>query len=288
MQAQAFFAGRAYLGRPTQPQAISFWEYRRRLFVANHLPRLALLLAAAALYTSASSPWVASPWRPAVLPAWAVPEPALVVAPVSEPVAADLAASDQPAPSVPALGHGLASRPGLSEASITNILIAISFLDGYEIEPGGQLSFDDVARTWDFREDERYRWGPATARYGPILMRGGGVCWLSTALWRAALAAGLRTDYRQNHYGLVSLLGAGSDATNILVIRNDSAVPITVRAWLDDEDVNVALFADEPLDRTARIRGPERLGRGSYVLHQDVFWADGRVTTSPFQSGYYW
>ena len=62
-----------------------------------------------------------------------------------------------------------------------------------------------------------------------------------------------------------------------------------VRAWVDDENVNVALFHEGTLGRSAQIRGPERLGPGRYVLYQDVTWADdGSVTSAPFYSGYYW
>jgi vancomycin resistance protein YoaR len=185
-------------------------------------------------------------------------------------------------------GHGLAPLAGLDDASRINIQLAIDLLDGTVVEPGAQLSFDDVARTWDFREDPRYVWGWGTSSYGLIHMRGGGVCWVSTALWRAALVGGLETDLRANHYGLVRLLGAGTDATNTLVLRNNSSEPITVRAWVDDENVNVALFHEGNLGRSAQIRGPERLGPGRYALYQDVTWADGTVTTSPFYSGYFW
>ena len=96
---------------------------------------------------------------------------------------------------------------GMGEAAVTNIGIAISLIDGAVIQPGERFSFDDTARTWDFNEDPIYVWGTATTTRGIIPMRGGGVCWLSTALWRATLAAGLRTDFRENHYGLIDQFG---------------------------------------------------------------------------------
>lgn len=186
------------------------------------------------------------------------------------------------------VAHGMAYVGGTGEAAITNVAIAISFLDGAVIEPGARLSFDDTARTWDFNEDPLYVWGTATTTRGIIPMRGGGVCWLSTALWRATLAAGLRTDFRENHYGLVDQLGAGLDATNTLVIRNDSPAAITVRASLEEDEVHVSLLSDGPLDRTANVDGPFAAGRGGHVIYQDVTWADGRKTSSEFVSRYYW
>ncbi len=222
-----------------------------------------------------------------------VSDPALLGEPVLAPSVAEMRAAAMPetnrvASTVRVAGHGLAPVAGLDDASRTNIQLAVYLLDGTVMEPGAQLSFDDVARTWDFREDPRYVWGWGTSSYGLIHMQGGGACWVSTALWRAALVAGLRTDFRDNHYGLVHSLGAGTDATNTLVIRNNLSEPITVRAWVDDENVNVALFYEGTLGRSAKIRGPERLGPGRYVLYQDVTWDDSSVTTTPFYSGYSW
>lgn len=253
-------------------------------------------MATLALYPMAGSPWAASPAVERLAPRAVLPisDPALLREPLLSPSLADQEAALASTPAAEltvtarAAGHGLAPIGSLDLDSRTNILIAIEFLDGYVIEPGARLSFDDVARTWDFREDPRYVWGWGTSAYGLVRMRGGGACWVATALWRSALAAGLRTDYRQNHFGLVPLLGAGSDATNTLIVRNNSAVPITVRAWMDEDDVNVALFPDGDLDRMGQIRGPDRLGPGRYALYQDVTWDDGTRTTSPFYSGYYW
>lgn len=298
-----------WVGRPgalTAPQAIPIGEYRRRLFVETQLPKLAVLLAAMALYSSTASPWIIANW-PAdnvhTEVATAVPREALreasigslaepFMAEAAVPLAAELETAESAAPAsisgVRFLAQGQAAAGPLTGSARTNALIAIELIDGYVIAPGARFSFDEVARTWDYREDPRYLWNWGTSRFGMVPMRGGGVCWVSTALWRAALWAGIPTEHRQNHVGLVSSLGIGTDATNTLVIRNDSDVPITLRAWMDDEDVNVALLADQRLDRVGRVRGPVRQGPGRYVLYQDVIWAGGAETTSAFHSGYYW
>lgn len=290
-----------WAGRPgplTYPQAIPIADYRRKQLLGSSLPWLALLLAAFAIYAAAASPWSRPQWTSeigtAVAPAEVRREAALA-SPSSEIVAAidSVEPIVSPAPveataAIRFLAQGQATVGGLAGTALTNALISIAFVDGTVIQPGAQFSFDEVARTWDYREDPRYYWSFGTSRYGLIPMRGGGVCWVSTALWRAALWAGLPTDFRENHSGVVDTLGIGTDATNTLVIRNDSTVPITVRAWLDDSDVNVALISSESIGRTARVRGPERLGPGRYVLNQDITWADGTKTTSSFYSGYYW
>ena len=293
----AVWAGRA--DRLTYPQAIPIGDYRRKLFLETQLPRLALLLAMLVLYSSSVSPWF-RPYSGANLGPLLAPVEAsreqveLAAAAAAEATAASLsevAVDVTPANAAPGmryLAQGQTGRGGIGGAALTNALISVAFIDGYVIQPGEAFSFDDVARTWDGREDPRYLWSVGTSRYGLVDMRGGGACWVSTALWRAALWAGLPTEYRQNHLGVVQSIGIGTDATNTVVIRNDSTVPITVRAWIDEEDVNVALLAAQSLGRTARVRGPDRLGPGSYLLHQDVRWPDGTQTTAHFPSGYYY
>lgn len=267
--------------------------YRRQKLTAHVRPRLPFALVATAIYVLTASPWaVVTPFQgaqttiPGVSAATFGPSLMAVGAATGDFAAISEAEMVVAGPSE--VAHGMAYVGGTGQAALTNIEIAISFLDGAVIAPGGQLSFDDTARTWDFNEDPIYVMGTATSTRGIIPMRGGGVCWVSTALWRATLAAGLRTDFRENHYGLVDQLGAGTDATNTLIIRNDSPLPITVRASLEDDEVHVSLLADEPLDRTADIDGPFPAGRGGHVIHQDVTWADGQTTSSQFVSRYYW
>jgi hypothetical protein len=188
----------------------------------------------------------------------------------------------------PPIAVGSAPLYGIGGPALTNIEIALGLVDGVVIQPGQRMSFDDIARTWDFREDQRYVPGPATSARGLITMRGGGVCWLSTAIWRAALDAGLATELRENHLGALSLLAPGYDATNTLVIANDSDIPLTLRVWRDEDRVYASFHGDKPLERKAALRGPEKLGPGYYVLYQDVAWPDGSETTTEFISRYAW
>ncbi|HZT08088.1 MAG TPA: VanW family protein [Chloroflexota bacterium] len=274
-------------------QAIPMAVYRRRLLLNQVRPYTAALCAMIVFYqASLLVSGVRAPLE-TVLPARILYRP---VAP--ECTGGDAACVDRPdllapeavpvpAPPPPA-GQGAASLSGVGYVALTNIKIAVNFLDGTVIPPGEQLSFDDVAHTWDFQEDPIYLMSVATSIHGLIPMRGGGVCWLSTALWNAALEAGLETDFRENHYGLVPILGPGLDATNTLVIRNDSSTPITVHAWIDAGGVHAELDPEQPLDRTATVDGPVPLGGGSYVTYQTISWADGTEDTNEFYSHYYW
>jgi len=277
-------------------QAVPLAVHQRRALLGQVRPRIPLLLTAAAIFGLTVSPSSSlNPKQTSVASEPLALSQVLVGAMLSATgayaaIVAEVAATIDvaAAPEPVTIARGSASVSGIGAAAATNVEIAISFVDGVVIEPGGQLSFDDTARTWDFREDPSYVMGTATSARGLIAMRGGGVCWLSTALWRAALAAGIRTDFRESHYGLVDPLGPGLDATNTLVIRNDAPVAITVRAWLDEDDVHVDLLADGPLDRTAIVEGPHRVGLGRYVAYQEVTWDDGRATSSEFPSWYLW
>lgn len=186
------------------------------------------------------------------------------------------------------LAEAGASTAHLDEAGLFNVLIALSFVDGIVIPSGERLVFDDIARTWDYREDPSYVIGKATSVRGLVDMRGGGVCTVSTALWRAALATGLRTDRRQSHNGLMEPGDPGLDATNTLIIANDSNEAVTVHVWLDGDVVRARLLAEAGLDRVASISEPQRIGNGRWLVEQEVTWADGRTATNRFASQYYW
>lgn len=178
----------------------------------------------------------------------------------------------------------------VDETKLYNIQVGVNFLNGAAIPPGGNLSFDDVARSWDGREDDAYQigWGTSCER-GLVPMKGGGVCAVSTALWRAALKAGLETVRRKNHSGRIDTYNPpGLDATNTLIIANDSSVTITVTALLDGDILKVELIGDKPPDRVATIRGPFPIGELEYVVYQNIRFSNGSTITNTFYSSYCW
>ncbi len=170
-----------------------------------------------------------------------------------------------------------------------NAAIAVRRLDGATLSPGQRLSFDDVARSWDGREDEAYLVSRGTSCTGGLVtMRGGGVCYVSTALWRAWMEAGLKTVQRVSHSGLLDDFGAGYDAANTLVVENDSPANLRLVVRLEGDVITVDVMGDRPPDRRAAIRGPVKQSEGRYVVYQDVEWLDGRRSSAAFQSLYCW
>jgi len=178
----------------------------------------------------------------------------------------------------------------VDEVKLHNIQVGVNFLNGAAIPPGGSLSFDDAARSWDGREDDAYQmgWGTSCER-GLVPMKGGGVCAVSTALWRATLEAGLETVRRKSHSGRVETYNPpGLDATNTLIIANDSSATITVTAFLDGDILKIELIGDKAPDRIATIRGPFPTGELEYVVYQDIRFSDGSAITNTFYSSYCW
>ncbi|MEZ4657779.1 MAG: VanW family protein [Caldilineaceae bacterium] len=103
------------------------------------------------------------------------------------------------------LPNGLARR-------VRNIEVAASKLEGVVIPPGHQFSFNknvqDVSAANGF-EDSLIIWGDQTA-----VGVGGGVCQVSTTVFRAAYNGGMPIEERYNHGYVVSWYGApGLDAT---------------------------------------------------------------------------
>jgi VanW like protein len=181
-----------------------------------------------------------------------------------------------------------ASTAHLDDPGLFNALNAIGFVDGTVLPAGARFVFDDVARTWDYREDPSYVPGRATSVRGFITMRGGGVCAVSTAGWRAALDAGLRTDRRQPHSGLIQPDYAGVDATNTLIVANDTQEALTLHVWLDGDEVRAQLLADGDLGRSATVTEPQRVGNGRWLVEQHITRDDGTGSVNRFLSQYYW
>ncbi len=278
----------------SRTQAIPIAEYRRRIFLAQFGPPALSIILATVVFTLGTAAWEYLV-LPGLLPQSFIQDSplGLIIRTVPKPAFEKTATAEgtlvAPGPRDPnVVGLGRASIGGAGGSALANMRIAMSFVDGTVIQPGEQFSFDDVAESWDFRENPKYLPSLATSARGPIVMRGGGVCWVSTAIWRAALEAGIATDFRENHFGYVAPLGAGLDATNTLVIRNNSSVPLTVRTWEEGGYVMASLVADGKLDRMAEVSAPKQIGKGSWVAYQTVYWDDGDVTTHAFYSRYYW
>ena len=169
-----------------------------------------------------------------------------------------------------------------------NAKIAVDRLDGAILTPGQRLNFDDVARSWDGHEDLAYLVSRGTSCTGGLVtMRGGGVCYVSTAIWRAWMRAGLKTVERVSHSGLLDDFGAGFDAANTLIVENDSPTTLRLGVRFVGDEILVTITGSEAPDRRSTVSTPVQRGNG-YVVVQDVQAADGRRWSASFDSHYCW
>lgn len=139
------------------------------------------------------------------------------------------------------------------EASMTNTQKAAALLSGVRIDAGGTLSFNAIvgARTAEsgYVEAEEPAYGAGAVGLG------GGLCQLSTALYRAALLGALTVEERHAAVFPVSYCEIGQEAAVSdqgldLVLRNptDNPVFVSARVYPDGEAAvcEVQLFG-EPL-----------------------------------------
>ena len=159
------------------------------------------------------------------------------------------------------VGRSVTYFQGSSAARVHNIDLTTQQFAGVLIPPGAAFSFNETVGPITVAEgyaDAAIIWGDRTA-----VGVGGGVCQVSTTIFRAALNAGLPIEERHNHGYVVSWYGLpGQDATIYtphvdLKFRNDTAAYLLVQPTLDTARGVLAfdLFGTRP-DRTVRLTDP--------------------------------
>jgi vancomycin resistance protein YoaR len=151
---------------------------------------------------------------------------------------ARLPSEEQP---IAAFATGLESR---TRAQIHNVRLALSALDGQVILPGKEFSFNRAVGSWT--ADQGYVRAPVSYAGEKTLDWGGGVCQASTALYNAALLAGLPIRERHRHHWPTTYAPPGQDAAvaypNIdLRIVNSLPSPVRISARISGDTIVVAL-----------------------------------------------
>jgi vancomycin resistance protein YoaR len=150
---------------------------------------------------------------------------------------------------------------GSSAERMRNVAVAADKFDGVVIPPDGIFSFnqyvEDVSAANGF-EDSLIIWGDRTA-----VGIGGGVCQVSTTVFRSAYAAGLPIVERYNHGYVVSWYGEpGLDATIFTPtvdfrFRNDTGAYLLMEPVMnaDAGTLTINLYGTKP-DRQVMISAP--------------------------------
>lgn len=146
-------------------------------------------------------------------------------------------------------------------ASLTNLSLALEAINKLVIPPGAEFSFNGAVGPR--LESRGYEPGLMYQQGQVIDGVGGGVCIASTALYNAALLAGLPILERWMHSGPVSYAEPARDASVVygvkdLRIQNSTPYPVWIRATVTDGRVNVSLlsYQKSPYQIVLREEGP--------------------------------
>ncbi len=192
-----------------------------------------------------------SPERTAVLPL-ALVEPAVNMHAIDRIVLRDVVA------------EGTTNFKGSSADRVHNIAVAAAAVDNTVVPPGAVFSFNqaigDVSAEYGYR-DSLIIWGDRTA-----VGIGGGVCQVSTTVFRAAYYGGFPIEERWNHGYIVSWYGTpGLDATIYtptidLKFRNNTDNFIVVKSEMDEArgTLTFKIYGEKP-PWEVEVTGPEVL-----------------------------
>jgi len=166
------------------------------------------------------------------------------------------------------IGQGFSTFAGSISGRVHNIVLAASRLNGMLIKPGDTFSFNDALG--DISAATGYQSAYIIKDGRTVLGDGGGVCQVSTTLFRAALNAGLPIEERHAHAYRVHFYEDGGfkpglDATVYapnydLKIRNDTQSYILIQANIDTRKQTI----------TFELYGT-RDGRVSQILNHTVW-----------------
>lgn len=193
------------------------------------------------------------------------------------------------------IGEGVSNFRGSPKNRIHNITVGAAKFNGVLIKPGEEFSFINTLGPVD-----------ETTGYLPELVikvdktipeYGGGMCQVSTTMFRAALNSGLKITARTNHaYPVQYYAPQGLDATVYipkpdLKFVNDTPAYILVQTRIEGTQLLFDFYGTSD-GRQAKLVGPFVTSRGAdgamkTVVTQEVYDKDGNlVRKSEFKSNY--
>jgi hypothetical protein len=173
------------------------------------------------------------------------------------------AAARRPMPQLAVLGTATTSYFGSYSERVNNIARGAGRMNGLVVQPGGTFSFN--ASIGDTGSESGFVDGYAIVGGRLEKVVGGGICQLSTTLYRAVFNAGLQIVSRRNHSYVINFYEnvAGWDATVFAPYtdfkwRNDSAGPVWIFTSTnpDKATVTYSLFG-YPDGRKTTMVGPQ-------------------------------
>ncbi len=132
-----------------------------------------------------------------------------------------------------------------NKTRVSNIALAARIVDGAVIHPGAVFSLN--ATLGPRTSNRGFDFAPVIASDNVLRQGvGGGICQYATTLFNAVFFAGLPVVERHAHSLYISHYPIGRDATVSwgsadFKFRNDTGKDITIRSWVQDDHVTVAL-----------------------------------------------
>lgn len=162
-----------------------------------------------------------------------------------------------PAPQIKSLGQ---ARMAIPAAAAQNVGRAAARIDGQMIAPGATFSFLDVLG--EVSRATGYQPGQAIVNNQVVTSIGGGICYVSTVLYRAIFQGGFAVLERHPHSLALAAFSdqpgfdAAVDTSGVdLRWRNDTGQPVVVVARLSGGALTVTLWGQGD-GRTTTVRGP--------------------------------
>lgn len=149
-----------------------------------------------------------------------------------------------------------------SAARINNIKLAANAINGIILMNGEIFSFNE--HVGERTKERGFQAAPVLedGNYKPGI--GGGICQVSSTLYRAMLDSGMKVVERKAHGLPPSYIGLGLDATvswdNIdLKLKNDLGYPLLIEAYLKEKKLYISLYSNS------------KLKNRTYIIKNDVY-----------------
>ncbi len=174
------------------------------------------------------------------------------------------------------IGVGHTTFYGSTWNRIHNISVGLERFNGILIAPDEEFSFNENLGRVD--NTTGYRKELVITKVGTIPEYGGGLCQVSTTMYRSAIFSGLPITARAPHSYAVSyysqLLGYGLDATiylggQDLKFSNDTGGHILVQAYTEDKHAYIKFYGTSD-GRSVTLEGPE-FSNYRYPLQEIIY-----------------
>lgn len=192
------------------------------------------------------------------------------------------------------IAKGESNFAGSSAARVHNIRVGAAKYNGYIIKPGEEFSFNDVLG----EVDEVSGYQPELVIKNGLLIPeyGGGICQVSTTLFRAAINAGLPITERRPHSFPVRYYNPqGFDATIYpgvvdLKFKNDTSAHILIQSKISGTKITFEIYGSDD-GRVVTMDGPYQYDQKSNGAMKAYFTrkttqADGTIKEERFNSNY--